>query len=206
MFLEIKVSLRVDTLNEVDARMTRTAYPDTVAEITIVPVMVNQFHGAVPVAQFTALVLWIWTFILNTAIFSTTLSKSILTHIGAMLHAYQHSIVGAVQIIRRFLAWLTPIIPPAWPRPIDMKILIWKYFFAAIAPLHIGRLESFIQPRTLGRAARSFLHRRLGNKENALALRARLFHAGLVPRLLAFLKEKLFQVDISSHGRLNYSI
>ncbi len=195
MFFECKIFCRTDALNKMHTGMTRAADPHALAEIQVGPVMIDQFHWAVALAQFTAFISWIGALILHATVFlPVAIAYSMLPHVSSGRRTRGTPIPLAIFQVSFYLACLTAVAETVGSRFVFVKQLFCDHLFAAITAVMGSWLQSLDQPSTLDGAASPLDFMGWRRQECLSAVSASHLHLAIVPRAHAFGEY------ISSHG------
>lgn len=171
-----------------DARMTRPTNPHPFTEIQISPVMIDQLHWAISLAQFAAFVTRIGTLSLHPAKFFLvrTLPDTMLAHVCPCGRTHSFSVILSIAKIHQRRAWLTAVVVAIGAFLVDVKLLKRQGLLAAVAAGGIRWRQSLNQASAFDRATSPFDFMGWWRQKRFAAVRTGHFNLAVVPRSMAF--------------------
>jgi hypothetical protein len=182
------------------AGMTGTTNPDALAEIEIIPMMIDQLHGPMSLTQLTALVRRIGSFVFDAPkVLSRSLSDPVLPHVGSSRRSHRLSISCRIFAVHAASTWLAAIRPAIRSFPVEMKLFNRQGLCASIAASGRRWRQAFNQSRTFHRAASPLDFMGWWRQEGLATVGASHLNLAIVPWAVALGKFEGIKMPFLSH-------
>lgn len=191
--------------NPMDPRMAWTADPHSMTKIGIIPVVINQFHRFQCRAEFTTIIIWIWSLVCNSSIiFAGPTFNSMIPSIIALCNSHLFAIALTIIFVSQISALFASARQSSRSKSIDRELIGWKCLLTIVASVVRRWFQALNQSGALGRTTTPLFLMGFWNKKCCVALGTLFSHASIIPRSLPFL-EFIFVQMPGLHVQLEYS-